>query len=222
MKRSYIYVIVILLTITLVSTDYYIGKDLQNVYPLDVNYNTIEDDYVKEAGVVGTFTIVNEQNSLETLDYKYTLKVNGLSGAYRIKHNNNEEFLIFAANGEAELKLKSNDVVTIYDVPVDLTYTIRQETDNKEFTLTTNGQTTNVATGETSDNSTITFKNTSKVAATKDSKNTQKKETKQKDNKASKKDIPNTGETEIKLTLVLIVSLLIIVCFKIMKVKRFE
>ena len=37
-----------------------------------------------------------------------------------------------------------------------------------------------------------------------------------------KKDIPNTGETEIKMILVLIVSVLVIYCFKKIKIRRFE
>jgi len=220
MKRSYIYVIVVLLTITLVSADYIIGKDLQNIMPLDVTYHNLDGDYVKEAGVVGNITITNEQNTNQELTYKYTIKINGLAGAYRCKFNDEEKYLIFAANGEADFELKANKSVTIYDVPVDLTYTIRQQTESQDFTLTTNNQNTNVATGETSDNSTITFKNVS-TKVTKEPKKETNKETK-KDSKVKKKDIPNTGEREIRLTLVLIVSLLIIVCFKIMKVKRFE
>ena len=72
MKRSYIYMIVVLLTITLVSSDYIISKDLQNIIPLDEKYRTVENaDATKEANVLTTITIKNEQNTDKNIVYKY-------------------------------------------------------------------------------------------------------------------------------------------------------
>ncbi len=222
MKRSYIYIIVILLTITLVSADFIIGKDLQQIVPLDDTYHTIDDNYVKEASVVGSITIKNEQNSDEKITYEYTIKINGLAGAYRYKYNNIESYLIFAANGEANFRLKSNESIIIYDIPVNLDYVIKQQTENSKYTVKVNDNESNTITGEIDESNSIVFNNATKAVPSKDTKKNSDEDTKKETKKATKKDIPNTGETEIKLTLVLIVSLLIIVCFKIMKVKRFE
>ena len=61
MKRSYIYLIVVLLTITLVSADYIIGKDLSKIMPLDEQYKSIEavDPASKEVTATAPITIKN-------------------------------------------------------------------------------------------------------------------------------------------------------------------
>ena len=98
MKRSYIYLIVILLTVTLVSADYIIGKDLSKIMPLDEQYRSIEsiDPTTKDANAVAPITIKNEQNSDKVYIYEYTLKVDNVKGAYRYTYNEEESYLIFA------------------------------------------------------------------------------------------------------------------------------
>ena len=79
MKRSYIYVLVIVLTITLVTADYIMGKDLQKIIPIDEQYRPIENKTpeVKLATISGVINIKNEQNSDESIIYDYVLTIEG-------------------------------------------------------------------------------------------------------------------------------------------------
>ncbi len=222
MKRKYIYLIAILLTISLSYADFYIGKDLQKIIPLEEKYRVEDGDgLVKEANALTSLTIKNEQNSDETITYKYTIKIPEISGAYRYKYNDKENYLVFTANGETTIELKSNETLIIYDIPIDAEYTIVQETSNENYTIKVGGTETKTYKGKTTDDNNVTFNNSTKVEDEKTSEQPQN-DTKKEDKKAKKKDIPNTGETEIKMILVLIVSVLVIYCFKKIKIRRFE
>ena len=222
MKRTYIYLIAALLSVTIASADFLIGKDLQKIVPLDEQYRAIEDntpeETVQEAKLVTTLKIKNEQNSDEVITYKYTIQSPELAGAYRYIVNDQEGYMIFTANGESSFELKSNESIIIYDVPVDIDYTITQETTSDKYTTKVEDQEKLSYNSKTTSDNNITFNNSTKKAETKQS----TKENKKTDSKAKKKEIPNTGETEIKMVLVLLISILVIYCFRKLKIKRFE
>lgn len=156
MKRSYIYVIVILLTITLVTADYIIGKDLAKIIPLDDEYRSLERNpggAVKEASAVSNILIKNEQNSDDSIIYEYRVVIKDIEGAYRFKYNDSEGYLIFTANGETTFNLKSNEEIIIYEVPVDSEYTVIQETTRDDYTTKVNQIENNIY------NSKITYEN---------------------------------------------------------------
>ena len=231
MKRSYIYIIVVLLTISLVTADYIIGKDLKKIIPLDETYRTIEDDdLVKEATVPTNLTIKNEQNTDDSITYKYSIKVKNLAGAYRYTINNKESYMVFTANGEGTFELKSNESIIIYGLPVDSEYTIIQLNIPANYTTKVNQTEQSSYTGTLKEGESVTFNNSTvhekpqKPAKEeqKEDKDEPKKEEKPKDNKPDKKDVPNTGNTELKMVVILLVSLLVIYFIKKIKVKRFE
>ena len=223
MKRSYIYMIVVLLTITLVSSDYIISKDLQNIIPLDEKYRTIENaDATKEANVLTTITIKNEQNTDKNIVYKYNIEIPEISGAYRYKYNNKEGYIVFTADGKTNFELNSNESIVIYDVPVDTEYTITQETTNEEYVTKVGQSETTTYKAKTTNDNNVTFNNSTKVEEQKPTQEQPNQEQPKKDNKANKKDIPNTGETEIRMAVLLLLAFLIIYCVRKIKVKRFE
>jgi len=223
MKRSYIYMIVVLLTITLVSSDYIISKDLQNIIPLDEKYRTIENaDATKEANVLTTITIKNEQNTDKNIVYKYNIEIPEISGAYRYKYNNKEGYIVFTADGKTNFELNSNESIVIYDVPVDTEYTITQETTNEEYVTKVGQSETTTYKAKTTNDNNVTFNNSTKVEEQKPTQEQPNQEQPKKDNKTNKKDIPNTGETEIRMAVLLLLAFLIIYCIRKIKVKRFE
>lgn len=226
MKRSYIYIIVVLLTITLVASDYIIGKDLQKIIPLDEKYRTLEEtSTVKEATILTTITIKNEQNTDEEIEYKYSIKAEDLSGAYRYKYNNKEGYIVFTANGESTFNLKGNESIILYDIPIDTVYTITQETTKSEYITKVGQDEKNTYTSKTSTDNNITFNNAKKheePVVKEDKKEEPKQETKKEDKKIDKKDVPNTSSKEMTITLILLLSLLIIYFLRKAKIKRFE
>ncbi len=222
MKRTYIYLIVALLSITIASADFIIGKDLQKIVPIDEQFRAIEEtipeETIEEAKVVTSIKIKNEQNSDEVITYKYSIKSPELAGAYRYVINDQEGYMVFTANGESSFELKSNESITIYDIPVDSDYTITQETVNDKYTTKVGDKESKTYTAKTTSDNNITFNNSTKKEDVKKPTEEPKKE----DKKAKKKEIPNTGETEIKMILVLLTSFLVIYCFRKIKIKRFE
>ncbi|MBQ4031478.1 MAG: hypothetical protein II625_06960 [Bacilli bacterium] len=229
MKRSYIYLIVVLLTVSLVSADYIIGKDLKKIIPLDETYRTVaDDDLVKEAKVTGSLTIKNEQNTDENITYKYSIKVKDLAGACRFTYNNKDSYMIFTANGEATFELKSNESIVIHELPVDSEYTVIQLTTNQKYTIKVNQVEQSSYSGVITEGDSITFNNASiheepKKPTKEDKPKEEKpKEEKKEDKKPDKKDIPNTGTFEIGMGIILVMSLLLIYLIKKIRVKRFE
>lgn len=218
MKRSYIYLIVVLLTISLVSADFIISKDLKRIIPLDDNYRTIEGDSVKEAAVYTALTIKNEQSSDEKITYEYSIKVEDVSGAIRSSINGQEKYVVFSANGEAKFQLKSNESIAFYEIPVGSNYKVTQLTTNNKYTVKVGSNTTKTYESVVNEDTSITFNN-SLINKTTPKEN---KETKKEEQKIPKKEIPNTSETEIRMVIVLLISLLVIWCFRKIKVKRFE
>ncbi len=219
MKRSYVYLIVVLLTISLVCADFIIGKDLKKIIPLDDTYRTLEGDVpgTKEAAVYTSLTIQNEQSSDEKITYNYTIHIKDVSGAVRSSYNGNEKYTVFSANGEAKFQLKSNESIVFYEVPVGSYYKVTQVTNNNKYNVKVGSNLTRVYESVIEEDTNITFNNAPKNKAVPAKEKATKKE-----QKVPKKEIPNTSETEIKMVLVLIISLLVIWCFRRIKVKRFE
>ncbi len=166
MKRSFIYVLVIFTAIGLVLGKYFIQKDLENV-PIDINgldntKHIEEQEGEKEItgvdNVNSTFTITNKENDTYKTEYNYVLKINEISGSYKIKKNKVESYLIFDASGTAKFTLTANDVLTIYDIPVNSTYRLEQST-NKKYKTKIGDEVTNISEGTTFVDTNIVFNN---------------------------------------------------------------
>ncbi len=166
MKRSFIYVLVIFTAIGLVLGKYFIQKDLENV-PMDIseldNTKHIEElEGEKEItgvdSVNSTFTITNKENDTYKTEYNYVLKINEISGTYKIKKNKEESYLIFDASGTAKFTLTANDVLIIYDIPVNSTYRLEQST-NKKYKTKIGDEVTNISEGTTFVDTNIVFNN---------------------------------------------------------------
>ena len=166
MKRSFIYVLVIFTAIGLVLGKYFIQKDLENV-PMDIseldNTKHIEElEGEKEItgvdSVNSTFTITNKENDTYKTEYNYVLKINEISGTYKIKKNKEESYLIFDASGTAKFTLTANDVLIIYDIPVNSTYRLEQST-NKKYKTKIGDEVTNISEGTTFVETNIVFNN---------------------------------------------------------------
>lgn len=234
MKRSYIYVLVIVLTIALVSADYLMGKDLQKITG-DEQYKAVDSKRpeVKLATVSGIISIKNEQNSDESIIYDYKLTIEGLEGAYRYKSNDVEGFLIFTANGQATFKLKSNESIEIYEIPVDSDFAIEQETTRDDYITKVNQREGNTFSSKIDEDNSIVFNNAPKH----DTKEPEKEEPKEEEKPTSEepkeeepketkptdpKDIPNTGSRE-GLTLIILISVIVVgFIFKWIRVKKYE
>lgn len=166
MKRSFIYVLVIFTAIGLVLGKYFIQKDLENV-PMDINGldNTkhIEEQEGEEEitgvdNVNSTFTITNKENDTYKTEYNYVLKINEISGSYKIKKNKEESYLIFDASGTAKFTLRANDVLTIYGIPINSTYRLEQSA-NKNYKTKIGDEVTTISEGTTFVDTNIVFNN---------------------------------------------------------------
>lgn len=118
-----------------------------------------EVDY-KEIGNAGTLVINNVQNDNKALAYTYKIVINDVSGAYRYKYNDTQKYIIFSANGEAEITINSNESITIYDLPKGAGYIIEQTGGNSsKYTITANSVVGTKSSGVIGDNSRVTFEN---------------------------------------------------------------
>lgn len=140
MDRKIVYIIVIVLTIILVVSDHFISKDLESVKPVpietDGEVKEISDEEFEEiyksSAILAPLTLKNYQNDDEIIVYTYNIKIDEIQGAYRYTlydSGNNpvkESYLVFAANGEASIKLNSNESIIIYNLPTDVNYKIEQ------------------------------------------------------------------------------------------------
>lgn len=103
-------------------------------------------------------TITNKQDSNDMANYSYQIKITNVSGAMLTVKNNEREYLVFDARGNASFNLLSNESITIVDVPVNATYTITQ--DKKDgFKTLVNGSETATTSGTINNENTIVFTN---------------------------------------------------------------
>ena len=226
MQRKYIYILVILITIILNVSDYYYQENMEK----EENPNQIADEFndYNSATILSPLTITNIQNDNNTQEYTYKLKINEVRGAYRYTKNGEENYMLFAANGEASITLKSNESVTIYDLPNDTNYVITQQLNNKYKTYI-NSVEMNVIEGVITIENNITFNN---IAIEFTPSNPQEKpdeseeenkpnETEQEENKKPSKN-PYTNDFIIAYFIILVISLVSLVIYTKIKIKKFE
>lgn len=211
MSRKYIYIIVILLTLILVISEHYldlklsestiVGKELES----DTNNeNSLLDDIYNSATLRSPLTIKNIQNDANDLTYTYKLKISDIKGAYKYIHNNKENYLVFTANGEAQITLKSNEFITIYDLPNDITYKIEQTNNVKDLYVTKiNNEESVTAEGIISLDTTVTFSNEAIKP------------------KEEVKDNPVTADHQYSIIFLSIYAALLYILIKKIKVKRY-
>lgn len=236
MKRKYIYIIVFLLAIIVSVGNYYVElslnepkerNELYATYNLEPN---IFDDLEEEnsfysALITSPLTIKNYQNDDEVITYTYNLKIDNIHGAYRYNKDNKEGYIVFSANGEATLKLNSNESITIYDIPSDKEYWIEQVTNVKDKYTTkindiygTSGiGTINLETEITIENNTRNgyVKPTPENPENPDSNHPVEEQPKPEKN-------PITGDSFYYIIIILTITIGVLFTLAKMKVKRFE
>lgn len=162
MSRKIVYFLVIVTTIVLVLYSDYAEKEAINNSLSNNNENreiNLSDSY-NSVEIPSSLTIQNYQNDEEEIIYTYQLVFNDISGAYRYRYNNQENYLVFTANGQAQITLKSNESLTIYELPNNTNYTIKQVNDvSEKYTTTVNNENQNQIEGTISYDTTITFTN---------------------------------------------------------------
>lgn len=161
MSRKIVYIVVFITTIALVVyNDYQQNSTLNDA--LDSNETrelNIAESY-NSSELPTSLTIQNYQNDEEEITYTYTLKINDIEGAYRYKYNDKESYLVFSAKGESQITLKSNESLTIYDLPVNTNYLIEQINDVSDtYTTTTNNENKTSNEGTISYETIVTFDN---------------------------------------------------------------
>ena len=161
MSRKIVYIVVFITTIALVVyNDYQQNSTLNDA--IDSNETrelNIAESY-NSSELPTSLTIQNYQNDEEEITYTYTLKINDIEGAYRYKYNDKESYLVFSAKGESQITLKSNESLTIYDLPVNTNYLIEQINDVSDtYTTTTNNESKTSNEGTISYETIVTFDN---------------------------------------------------------------
>lgn len=175
MSRKFIYIIVIIATIALVIWNDTKNNNLSNMQvetDLKALNNLTVDEIYNSAEIVSPLTIKNTQNDDEQITYNYRIKISEISGAYKYTYNGKESYLVFSANGEAQITLNSNESITIYDLPSEVSYTIEQLNDvSDKYTTTTNDTASTIAEGTISLDTTVLFENKTIIIPTKPNKN---------------------------------------------------
>ena len=173
MSRKIVYIVVFITTIALVVyNDYQQNSTLNDA--IDSNETrelNIAESY-NSSELPTSLTIQNYQNDEEEITYTYTLKINDIEGAYRYKYNDKESYLVFSAKGESQITLKSNESLTIYDLPVNTNYLIEQINDVSDtYTTTTNNENKTSNEGTISYETIVTFDNKTILSKEEPSKN---------------------------------------------------
>ena len=173
MSRKIVYIVVFITTIALV-----VYNDYQQNSTLN---DTLDSNETRELNIAESYnsselptslTIQNYQNDEEEITYTYTLKINDIEGAYRYKYNDKESYLVFSAKGESQITLKSNESLTIYDLPVNTNYLIEQINDVSDtYTTTTNNENKTSNEGTISYETIVTFDNKTILSKEEPSKN---------------------------------------------------
>lgn len=150
MQRKYIYTLVIILSLIASISNYYIdinmnlqtAPDLETANKIESNYNHNEDmptDAIYTSSLKSPLVIVNNQNNDEVIEYTYHLKINNVRGSHPYSKGAKTGYIVFSANGETTFTLKSNERLTIYDIPNEVDYNIEQVTDvSKNYTTKIN------------------------------------------------------------------------------------
>lgn len=205
MQRKYIYVIVFILTIALVLTDDYIGLNTNTATETaEKLQGDIEDTY-KSAEIKSNLAIKNLQNDEQELVYTYKIKIDNIVGAQLATYKGEEFYIIFAANGETEVTVDSNETLTIIDVPQGSNYTIEQITDvSDKYNTTINKQEITHYEGVIAEENIVEFNN-----------ETIKQQT------PVKKNPYTSDNNNLKIIVLVYAAIIIIVALKF-KIKRFS
>ena len=174
MSRKFIYLVVIITTIGLVLYSDYHQKEIINnsLSNKDENSEIVITDSYNSLEIPSSLTIKNFQNDDEEIIYTYQLSLSDISGAYLYEYNDKENYLVFSANGQAQITLKSNESITIYDLPNNTNYKITQVNDlSNKYTTTANNENKTSLEGTISYDTTITFENKTIVDKTESTKN---------------------------------------------------
>ncbi len=160
MNRKIIYIIVFILTIALVVTDHYIklSKSESQETP-----NVIEEELDNSLSVEvakANLVIKNTQDEKEELVYTYKIEIEDVSGAQLAFYKGKEIYVIFTANGVAEITIDSNETITLTNINQGSKYTIDQITDvsDKYTTKVNNIEDTSIE-GEIVEENIIEFTN---------------------------------------------------------------
>lgn len=237
LKRSHIYILVFFFTISLCIAKQHIELDNTTKAPdmnAQLNYSEKVEDYddYNEVEILYPLEIRNYQNDNTSLEYKYKVKIEGISGAYKYKYKDKENYLVFTANGEAEIVLESNESIIIYDIPDNSSYEIEQITDvsNKYVTKIDNKE-NNKTTGTVSSTSLVEFNNETlkevvkpEVTPKPEVKPEQEETVKPEDNIEEDEDEienPYTVDKHFLLILMATLALMLVLTAKVLNIKRF-
>lgn len=223
MNRKIVYVIVIILTIVLIVSDHFINKNLEAVPPAPIETEEVKEisdeefeEIYKSSAILAPLTLKNYQNDDEKILYTYNIKINEVQGAYRycLYDSNNspvkESYLVFAANGEAIIKLNSNESVIIYNLPTDVGFKIEQyATLGDKYVTKVGNIVTSSYEGVISLDNNVYFVN-----------ETAKKETV--NIYDHKENNPPTADYHEKHILLLMISITVLLALTSVKIKRFE
>ena len=208
-KRQHIYVLVVFFTIALCITKQHIEQESLSKHPNMDAQNNINEEYEDyyELDILYPLEIRNYQNDNIKLEYIYKLKIDGISGTYKYKYKDKENYMVFTANGEAQIVLESNESITIYDVPDNSTYEIEQLTDvSDKYTTKIDNKENNKTTGTITSTSLVEFDNeTIKEIVEPD----------------HQEENPYTKDKHYLILLMSTVALVLILCARNLKVKRF-
>lgn len=159
MYRKFIYILVFITTIAFVLYDYQENKN-ENKSLQSNNEEKLKEDLYNSAEILSPLTIKNYQNDDKIIEYTYKITLSDIAGAYPYEYNGKESYILFAANGETQITIKSNETITIYGLPNDTKYKIEQLTNvSDNYTTTINDENIFTAEGKLSPDTIITFDN---------------------------------------------------------------
>lgn len=124
--------------------------------------NLIYDDNIVAASLKVPLTIKNVQNSTDVFEYTYDITIEDVAGAIETKINDKTEYIVFDSKGYTQIKLKSNSTITLYDLPLDVKYTIKQSK-NDTYQTQIDGEKTTYISGTLTLENNITFENIAAV-----------------------------------------------------------
>lgn len=204
MQRKIIYIIVFIVTIALVIADSYIDFNSKQNNNATVLPEELDDTY-KSADIKSNLVIKNFQNDEQELVYTYLLKIDNVVGAQLTIYKGIESYIIFAANGEVEITIDSNQTLTIVDLPQGSNYSIEQITDvSDKYNTTINKEEKTKYEGTLEEENIVEFNNETL-----------------KNEKPIKKN-PTTSDKNSSMIIVLIYSAILITIALKLKVKKFE
>lgn len=175
---------------------------------ITININITSNNLTKKENIVhkielaasktSTITIKNIQNDNNEQRYTYTIKIDGVAGVIKYDINGKEDYMVFNAKGETTLEVKSNDTISIYDVPFNSNYTITQNSID-DYKTQVNNISTYKYSSTTNDTNIVEFKNTSTIVS----------------------NNPETSDNLIKYAIIATAILIFLYSLKQCKIKKF-